>query len=98
MAAIKYYDVKDRVRLSGSFTDPDGVAYDPSGVVVRVRAPGGVRVYTYGDDVELVKDDVGEYHLDFYIDRSGTHWYRFEATGGGVTASESSFIAKDTKF
>jgi hypothetical protein len=84
--ATNLYSVGDVVRLSGAFTS-SSVAVDPSTVTVTVREPTGSRTtYTY-----VVKDSVGNYHLDHTVAMAGFHWYRWLSTGVGAAASEQKF-------
>jgi hypothetical protein len=41
--------------------------------------------------VSVVKDSVGNYHLDHTIAMDGFHWYRWLSTGVGAAASEQKF-------
>lgn len=68
--------------LSVAFTDSNGSAVDPTGVVFIAQAPDGTQTtYTYGTDAELVKDSTGNYHVNWKFTSSGDWWYSFEATG-----------------
>jgi hypothetical protein len=89
--ATNLYSVGDVVRLSGAFTS-SSVAVDPSVVTVTIREPTGSRTtYTYGVGAAVVKDSVGNYHLDHTIAMAGFHWYRWLSTGVGAAASEQKF-------
>ena len=93
------YDKGDLVRCSGAFTDAAGDACDPTGVVFKFQDPSGNETtYTYGTDSELVKDSVGNYHVDVDTDEVGYWYYRFEGTGTGQAAGEASFIVRETEF
>lgn len=42
-----------------------GAGVDPAALIFRLQDPeGNDETYTYGTDTELVKDAVGEYHID----------------------------------
>lgn len=92
------YDIGNKVRVSASFTNvASGDAVDPDVVMFHWRRPAGARVtYTYGTDVELVKDDVGEYHVDLDLDKKGEWNYRWQSTGDGQAADHGSFTVLGT--
>ena len=90
--ALTYYDKGDLIRCSAAFTDSDGAAADPDVVVFSFTEPdGSLTTYTYGTDVELVKDSTGNYHVDVDGNAAGTWFYRFHSTGSGQAADESLF-------
>ena len=64
---------------------------DPTALVLVVRTPAKNTTYTYGVDVALVKDSVGNYHLDHTTTLAGRHVYRWVATGTAAAASENQF-------
>jgi hypothetical protein len=90
--SVNSYDKGDVVVLSAAFTDLLNVPIDPDTVTFKVKAPdGSVTTFVFGTDLELVKDSVGNYHVDVSVNLDG-HWrYRFESTGIGQAAEESSF-------
>lgn len=80
------------VRCSVTFTDSVGAALDPTTVSCTVTAPETLPVtYVYGTDVELVKDSVGNYHIDLTANTQGIWYYRFFSTGIGTAAFEDKF-------
>ena len=86
------YDLGDLVRVSGSFSNEDGMAADPNAIFCAVRNPAGiVTTYQYGVDDELVRDDTGEYHLDINANSAGYWYYRWYSTGTGQAADEEKF-------
>lgn len=75
------------VRVSMAYTDTDGDAIDPSTVSIRIKPPSGTRVtYVYGTDAELVKDSVGNYHVDLSLAEDGEYRYYAWSTGTGQAA------------
>ena len=89
------YDVGDEVRCTGTFTDANGAAVDPTAVYVKVKDPSGnVTTYQYGEDPEVVKSDTGIYYVDVNVDEAGDWWYRFYSTGTGQAAGEETFWAR----
>lgn len=80
------------VRAAVVFTDSGGDEVDPTGVTARIKPPSGsTLVYVHGTDAELVKDEVGEYHVDVDANLAGTWYVRFEGTGTYQAAAEHSF-------
>ncbi len=93
------YDLGDLVRVSGAFTDSAGAAQDPNAVLFSFTDPSGnTSTYTYGVDVELVKDDTGDYHVDVDCDECGVFWWRWYSTGSGQAADEGRFYVQQSAF
>ena len=90
------YDVGDVVRCTGTFTDSDGNAQDPTAVLFAFTTPAGVlTTYTYGVDAELIKSATGVYYADLAITESRTWRYRLYATGTGQSAGSSWFNVRE---
>jgi hypothetical protein len=86
------YAKDNLVRISTVFTLA-GVATDPSIVKAFYKDPNNtVTTLTYGTDTALVKDSVGNYHVDISVAVAGNWWYRFEGTGDCVAANEGEFV------
>ena len=90
------YKLGTAVKVTAAFTDLAGIAFDPSSVVCAVQKPsdaaGADTAYTYGVDAQLVRDDVGAYHLWIATDEVGTWAYRFTGDDpGGDIANEDTF-------
>lgn len=97
--AVNTYDLGDLIRCSGVFTNAAGTAIDPDAVLFQFRTPqGDITSYTYLTDAELVRDSLGNFHVDIDATESGTWWSRFYATGNGQSADELSFIVSDSRF
>lgn len=95
------YDQGDVVRCSVAFTDGAGAAVDPTTVRFRLSGPNTTLNYLYGTDVALVKDSVGNYHVDVSVSSSGstsagTYSYRFESTGNYQAAVEGTFTVSNS--
>lgn len=91
------YDVGDSVRISSKFTVLR-VAEDPTTVVLKIKKPGATTSIEYSFALsEVVKDSVGNYHVDIAIDKSGRWQYRWEGTGACHAASEGSFMVRGQK-
>jgi hypothetical protein len=92
-AMLDTFPFKDLVRISASFTDENGDPYDPEFLKFDIQhvETGNTQTATYGGDAALVRDSVGEYHIDFDCSASGRWSYRFTATGNGQTAASDTF-------
>jgi len=96
---VNWHDKGDTVRCTGTFTDSDGTAADPTAVLFQFKDPSGnAATYTYGTDAELVKSGIGVYYVDVDADEAGTWVYRFYATGTGKSAAQSTFGIKKSEF
>lgn len=85
------YDIGDVAILPFTFAI-DGVAVNPTTVVVTVRQPNGVRItYTYGTDAALTRLTTGSYQLAHPVTQWGRHGYGVVATGLGAEAGEGEF-------
>jgi hypothetical protein len=96
---VNAYDQGQSVRLSVTFTNPDGTAYDPVVVQFIYHAPLSVVALTktYGTDAEVIKDGVGLYHMDLIADEPGEWHYRAEGSGNGQAVEEDSFYVEATE-
>jgi len=89
------YDVGDLIEVSAIFTNVAGDAIDPSVVIFAFKDPAGAKTtYTYGTNNELVKDSVGNYHVNVSVDSAGTWYYRWSSTGEGQAAEEDQFVVR----
>jgi hypothetical protein len=89
------------VRVRAAFDDgaTPPTAQDPGGVAFKVRSPGGViTAYTYGTDPEVVKAGTGSYYVDVNGNESGRWHVRYEGTGSGQAAEETSFVIEPSEF
>lgn len=74
------------VKWSVVFTDELGAAIDPDEVTFTLKAPDETEtVFTYGTDEEVVRDDVGEFHIwqapGSEDDQEGEYTGYFRGTG-----------------
>lgn len=93
------YDLGDKIRTKGTFTDENGAVHDPDKVYYKIMKPDGtVTAYEYGVDVELVRVSTGVYSVDIDIDAVYDWWYRFYSTGVGQAAGENTFRVRQTAF
>lgn len=97
MARPNAYDVGDRVRVYGVFTDLAGVDTDPTTIVCKYQDPAGTET-TVTYPTSIVKASTGRYYLDIDLNAAGTWYYRWVATGAVVAAGEQSLIVRATVF
>lgn len=88
------------VQVKGVFFDTTNqVNADPAVVKCRYIDPDGTAtVLTYGVDGALVKDSVGNYHVNINANKAGDWHYRFESTGSGQASNEGSFYIEGGSF
>jgi len=92
---VNFYDKGDVVVVSAAFTDRNGTLIDPATVTFKIKDPSGTTTaYIFGTNGELVKDSVGNYHVDVPVSLEGTWQYRYESTGTGQAAEEGQFKIK----
>lgn len=93
------YDIGDVGRCSVVFRDLSGNAVDPDAVSLQIKRPDStVLQFEYQQDVELVRDELGTYHLDYLVTQDGTHFYKWTGTGTVYAAEESQFFVRRTNF
>lgn len=85
------FDKGQLVRVSAEFQNPStGADVDPTTVKFDWRVgTGTVTTYTY--PTTIVKDSVGNYHVDIDASTVGTYYWRFYGTGSNQAADEGSF-------
>jgi hypothetical protein len=99
MAITTQFDVGDEVRCSVTFTDAIAKTPADANVEFKVKTPSGVETtYTYGVDANVVRDGVGQYHADVFINESGTWYFRFVASGALRAAVERARDVRETHF
>jgi hypothetical protein len=88
------------IRVAGVFTNAAGSPTDPTVVRFKWKSPAGaVTTYVYPTDGALVKDSVGNYHVDIdTTSAEGRYYYRFESTGTGQAADEGNFTVVHSQF
>ncbi len=83
------------IQITGTFTNKDGAAADPSTILVKVKDPiGAETTYTYGVDVNVTKASTGVYNATLTPAIAGLWWYRWEGTGALIAQDEASFTVK----
>lgn len=91
--AINQYWLGSLVRVSNVFKDVAGAPADPETVNVEINKPDRTsQTYVHGTDEEVVKDGVGQYHMDVNADQPGEWSYRWFSTGAGQAVDVDSFL------
>lgn len=92
---VKTFDKGDVVVLSASFKDRNDNPIDPGVVTFKIKDPAeDETTFVFGVDSELVKDSVGNYHVDVPVNLDGYWRYKFQSTGVGQAAEERQFQIK----
>ena len=82
--ATDSYDIGDKPRLTGTFTDITLAVFDPTDVNLTVKSPLGISTtYTYAA-AEITRASTGVYTYDLLLDRAGLWNYRWFSTTDGV--------------
>jgi hypothetical protein len=84
-------DVGDSVRLPVAFTDPAGVAADPTVVTATVVAPSGTST-SYAVPTIVNDPAVGAFHLDVTPTAPGLWAWKFVGTGAVSQVHEGAFV------
>lgn len=93
------YALGTAVKLEVTFSDLDGMLFDPPTVALIWKKKGGSETrYDYGTDAELVRDSLGVYYAWVVPDAPGEYCYRSETTGTGQVANEDDFIVDESCF
>jgi hypothetical protein len=88
---IKVYQKGDMVRVTGVFTDLLGALIDPTSTSFKATKPSGSLLsYTY--PTTIVRDSLGNFHIDVSVDEVGTWYYRWESTGVGQASEPAEFV------
>lgn len=96
---ILTFDKGDLVPIIWTFTNADGDEIDPDDVYFRWTTPAGVtHEYHYDEDVELVRDSQGNYHVELDADEGGDWHYECASTGAGQAAAVLLFVVKPSAF
>jgi len=96
---INVYIVGRLVRIHAAFTTAAGAFIDPEIVMLTYKNPSGIETtLTYPTDAALVKDSVGNYHVDIDANVAGMWYVRGHSTGLGQTAEESQFLILASAF
>jgi len=64
-----------------AFYDLSNAEADPTAISFRLTKPDGSTIaYSYGDP-ELIRDSLGNYHVDIVYDQKGRHIIKWTGTG-----------------
>lgn len=92
------YDIGDRPRFSGAFTEADGTPTAPTVVVVKVRNPAGqVTTYT-SPTASIVLGATTVFTMPDPLDLAGTWTVNMRGTAGVQAADEREFVVRRSKF
>ena len=81
------------LRISAEFRDDAGDLADPTTMSFGYRIEQGTAItFVYGEDVELVRDALGEYYIDITLTTAGTYAYQFTAGGVIEATVEDAFM------
>lgn len=90
------YDIGNIVVMSASFTDNSQNPIDPSTVEMIVKIPDGTTItYTYGVDISMVKDSVGNYHCEIDAEMVGDYICFWKGFGIGQGSDSRTFTVID---
>lgn len=69
-------------RTTVKIKDISGNPVDPQSLLIKYRVgeKGTITTKTFGEDAEVVKDEVGAYHIDIVFDKAGKWVWRWEST------------------
>lgn len=84
------YQVGDLVPLEATFRNTAGVATNPTGVTLTVRAPDGTVTTP-----TPTNPSTGVYHFDLAASQAGLYWYTFKGTGTVTAADRNSFYVEE---
>jgi len=90
------YDIGDLVKVTGTWTDSDDAALDPTAVFLVYKDPSGnvCDALQYGVGAEITKASTGVYTCNISIDEAGSWYYRWYSTGTGQAAQEGYFSVR----
>lgn len=96
--AVNKYDYGDLIRVTGTFTDEDGVATDPAVVKLTYQNPAGTETTVTYPDAAITKSGTGVYYADIDANAVGAWSYRWWSTGSGQASGEKVFVVNKSEF
>lgn len=87
-------EIGESERLEAEFADVDGVAADPSQVVLTITAPSGTVTTITSPNALLHNPSVGYWYYDVVTTESGVWTYRFEGTSGILAGTTGTFTVE----
>jgi len=93
------YSPQTQIKLSATFQVSD-VDTDPTKATCKHKAPDGTITTETTTGANIVKDAVGQYHLNVTptTGQLGIWYYRWIGTGTAAIAAETAFRVLDTEF
>jgi hypothetical protein len=92
---MKSFSINSLVRLSAEFRNLAGDLADPTTITIKVKSEfdssSATHSYPSGD---IVKDAVGQYHVDHLVDKPGVWNYFVQGTGAVVVTEGESFYVE----
>lgn len=90
----------DEITAGTAVDSDDWQPIDPDTVAAQVKDPAAaVTDHAYLDSPgDIVRDAIGEYHLDVTPSVPGKWYFRFESTGVGQAANEHTFTVAESAF
>jgi hypothetical protein len=89
--------IGETVRLTLALADLSGTAADPGALRLKTKSPAGATTTTAYGGGTLLKDSVGNYHIDLTPASTGLWFYRWEADAPNAGAAEGSFNVMASK-
>lgn len=92
------YNPGDLVTLQARWSVND-LETDPSTVSIQVKDPSGnITTYSYGGAGAVVRDSVGNYHVNITVNTTGVWYYRVLGAGSVQKNGEDSFLVSSSQF
>lgn len=95
------YDIGDRVRLQGTFTDAAGTVTDPTKIYIKYMDPSGtVLTHQYTVDPVVQRASTGVYYEDINLTKSGRwfyRWYGLDGSNNYQGAGETDLYVRKTR-
>ena|SRR3990167_11559489 len=89
MSTASTFDIGDRFRVTGTFTNAAGTAADPTSVKFYYKTPAGVVASrSYATSTTVVKSATGVYYSDVVSTDDGYYAWRWSSTGSIIATVE----------
>jgi hypothetical protein len=92
---MNQYSANTLVRLSAAIATIAGAAIDPSDVTMKVKLPDNS---ISDQSANVVKDSIGNYHVDYLPTQTGTYTYEWIGTGDAQVAKIGQFLVSPGTF
>ena len=92
--------VGNLVKVRATFKDENNQKQDPATVKVHVKDPDAtITTYTYGTDVQVVRESKGIYYIEIdTTDRLGEWQFIWQSSGTYQATGETSFTVANALF